>query len=385
LRPGPARAPRPPALRARWAPRAPLPPPPPAGPLQTLATIVREEGAAAPFKGLTPGVHRQFVFTGLRLGLYDRVKGALAGDADPSEMPVSTKVAAAVLTSSVGITAANPADVVKVRFQADTRRAAAPAERPAGGGGGGPAAATPPAGPAGRPGPAPGTTFPAHGPAPTMAVRPPGAGGKPGGPGGAARFLSTGAAARAPPQPPASRPGALATYLHIARAEGLAGLYRGYSANLLRNSLISCGEIVTYDVAKSAAVARGYEGERCGGPGGRGPPGGGGGRGAGATRGATSPLPLPLPRADGVALHLGSGLLAGLVATLLGSPADVIGTRVIAQEGRGGGLASVAAEMVRREGFLSLYQGFWPNFARIGSFNIVMWMGYEHLRGLLGA
>jgi len=138
-------------------------------------------------------------------------------------------------------------------------------------------------------------------------------------------------------------------------------------------------------VAKSAAGAGGYEGERGGGRGGRGPPGGGGGRGAGATRGATSPLPLPLPRADGVALHLGSGLLAGLVATLLGSPADVIGTRVIAQEGRGGGLASVAAEMVRREGFLSLYQGFWPNFARIGSFNIVMWMGYEHLRGLLGA
>ena len=65
------------------------------GPLGTLATILREEGVSAPFKvcvvwcvhalesragltsfccvqGLTPGLHRAFIFTGIRLGLYVR-------------------------------------------------------------------------------------------------------------------------------------------------------------------------------------------------------------------------------------------------------------------------------------------------------------------------
>ena len=36
--------------------------------------------------------------------------------------------------------------------------------------------------------------------------------------------------------------------------------------------------------------------------------------------------------------------------------------------------------MIRNEGFFSLYKGFTNNFARIGSFNIVLWLTYEQLR-----
>ena len=37
----------------------------------TMSTIVREEGAAALWKGLTPGLHRQCLFGGLRIGMYE--------------------------------------------------------------------------------------------------------------------------------------------------------------------------------------------------------------------------------------------------------------------------------------------------------------------------
>jgi len=41
----------------------------------TVATIAKEEGPAALWKGLTPGLHRQCVYGGLRIGLYEPVKG----------------------------------------------------------------------------------------------------------------------------------------------------------------------------------------------------------------------------------------------------------------------------------------------------------------------
>ncbi|KAJ6992843.1 hypothetical protein NC653_016064 [Populus alba x Populus x berolinensis] len=43
------------------------------GMLGTVATIGREEGLSALWKGIVPGLHRQCVFGGLRLGLYEPV------------------------------------------------------------------------------------------------------------------------------------------------------------------------------------------------------------------------------------------------------------------------------------------------------------------------
>lgn len=39
----------------------------------TVATIAREEGAASLWKGIVPGLHRQCLFGGLRIGLYEPV------------------------------------------------------------------------------------------------------------------------------------------------------------------------------------------------------------------------------------------------------------------------------------------------------------------------
>ncbi|KAK8948254.1 Mitochondrial uncoupling protein 2 [Platanthera guangdongensis] len=53
----------------------PLPPPgpPPSGMFGTIVTIAKEEGLAALWKGIIPGLHRQCVYGGLRIGLYEPV------------------------------------------------------------------------------------------------------------------------------------------------------------------------------------------------------------------------------------------------------------------------------------------------------------------------
>jgi solute carrier family 25 uncoupling protein 8/9 len=63
-----------------WCYRVPAPAPNSARPpiarglLGTCATIAREEGPGALWKGLEPGLHRQVVYGGLRIGLYDPVR-----------------------------------------------------------------------------------------------------------------------------------------------------------------------------------------------------------------------------------------------------------------------------------------------------------------------
>jgi solute carrier family 25 (mitochondrial uncoupling protein), member 8/9 len=117
--------------------------------------------------------------------------------------------------------------------------------------------------------------------------------------------------------------------------------------NLIRNSIISSSELVAYDVSKRKYAAAGVP--------------------------------------DGPGLHMLAGLTAGLVATILGNPMDVVSTRIMVRKALGshGSMAQTCQDMFRREGALSFYQGFVPNFARIGSFNVVLWMSYEQIAAFL--
>lgn len=247
------------------------------GPLQTVLAIAREEGLAAPFKGWAPGIHRQVIFTGVRLGMYEKGKAMLAGSNDPeakAQLSLGKKIAVSLGTSGLGITLANPSDVVKVRYQAF--QGASKVQR---------------------------------------------------------EYSSV-----------------YQAYREIASTEGIwKGLYRGYSANLARNMIISATEITVYDQTKQVLLANG----------------------------------LP----DQVGLHLGCGFVAGLSATCLGSPMDVVGTKMMVNsDGRyGSSIGSVIVQMLRKEGIRSFYKGFWPNFARVGSFNVVLWTSYEQISKLVEA
>lgn len=238
------------------------------GPFSTVLTIVREEGFFSPFKGLVPGLHRQFLFTGVRLGLYEPVK-RLFYNGPASGEPLSAKLGAAVLTSAAGISVAQPSDVLKVRFQAHSD--------------------------------------------------------------------ITG---------PRKYSGAFTAYRRILADEGLlAGLYRGFIPNLVRNVAISSTEIVTYDIAKHKLfLANGFQ--------------------------------------DGLPVHFGSAIIAGFAATAVGSPADVVGTRVMVATTQPN-LVSFCVRILKDEGIPAFYKGFVPNFARLASFNVVLWLSYEEIRKLM--
>ena len=97
--------------------------------LGTMKMIKAEEGARALYSGLSPGLQRQFVFAGLRIGLYVPVRNFICGPMEPDQNPtILQKIAAGMLTGAIGISVANPTDLVKVRMQGQGRLP--PAERP---------------------------------------------------------------------------------------------------------------------------------------------------------------------------------------------------------------------------------------------------------------
>jgi solute carrier family 25 uncoupling protein 8/9 len=59
------------------------------------------------------------VFAGLRIGLYVPVRNLISGELKPGENPtLVTKILAGLATGAIGISVANPTDVVKIRLQA---------------------------------------------------------------------------------------------------------------------------------------------------------------------------------------------------------------------------------------------------------------------------
>ena len=68
------------------------------GLLGTAATIAREEGAAALWKGIVPGLHRQCIYGGLRIGLYEPVRSP-GFSSLPMSLFVEYLVCNAIITS----------------------------------------------------------------------------------------------------------------------------------------------------------------------------------------------------------------------------------------------------------------------------------------------
>lgn len=86
--------------------------------------------------------------------------------------------------------------------------------------------------------------------------------------------------------------GCLDAYIKTIKTQGVRGLWTGVGPNIVRNSVINTAELATYDEAKSRILKLGLMN-------------------------------------DNIACHLVSGLIAGFVATLVGSPVDVMKTRVM--------------------------------------------------------
>ncbi|KAJ9458688.1 Mitochondrial uncoupling protein 3 [Diplonema papillatum] len=90
------------------------------GAWKVAADVARQQGLATFYRGIPPALARQFVQCGINLGAYMPIRSALGADKDHS---VWKKGAAGAVSGSVGQFCAIPADVVKVRLQADAKSA----------------------------------------------------------------------------------------------------------------------------------------------------------------------------------------------------------------------------------------------------------------------
>jgi solute carrier family 25 (mitochondrial uncoupling protein), member 8/9 len=62
------------------------------------------------------------IFSGIRVGSYQSVKELVCGPLEEGQNPLLyQKIIAAMITGAIGITVANPTDVVKVRLQNQTK------------------------------------------------------------------------------------------------------------------------------------------------------------------------------------------------------------------------------------------------------------------------
>lgn len=240
------------------------------GMLGTVLTIAREEGPASLWKGLEPGLHRQCLFGGLRIGLYEPVRNLYVGKDFKGDPPLHLKVAAGLTTGALGICVASPTDLVKVRMQAEGKL------------------------PAGT---------------------------------------------------PRKYPSAVAAYGIIAREEGLLGLWKGLGPNIARNAIINAAELASYDQIKQSLLGMGMQ--------------------------------------DNVGTHLAAGLGAGFFAVCIGSPVDVVKSRIMGDSaGRFNGVLDCFVKTARQEGPLAFYKGFVPNFGRLGSWNVAMFLTLEQVKKL---
>lgn len=239
--------------------------------VRTMRVVVAEEGVTALWKGIVPGIHRQILFGGLRIGLYEPVKKFYAGEGFEGEVPLRLKIAAGLTTGALAITIASPTDLVKVRMQAEGKLP----------------------------------------------------------PGTAKRY-----------------PSAISAYGIIARQEGVPALWTGLTPNIMRNSIINAAELASYDQFKQTYLSLGAK--------------------------------------DDVFTHIASALGAGFVATCVGSPVDVVKSRVMGDtSGKYKGFVDCVVKTLTKEGPLAFYGGFLPNFARLGGWNVCMFLTLEQVRRIM--
>lgn len=113
------------AFQSPSAAAAPLPrpqplPPPRVGLVTVGVRLVRQEGVAALYSGVSATVLRQTLYSTTRMGLYDVLKQKWT-DPATGNMPLTRKIVAGLIAGGIGAAIGNPADVAMVRMQADGR------------------------------------------------------------------------------------------------------------------------------------------------------------------------------------------------------------------------------------------------------------------------
>ncbi|KAK3761358.1 hypothetical protein RRG08_060925 [Elysia crispata] len=142
-------------------------------------------------------------------------------------------------------------------------------------------------------------------------------------------------------------------FTQIVSESGVLGLWRGWVPNVQRAALVNLGDLATYDTAKHLILVN-------------------------------------TNLKDNYVTHTMASACSGLVAAIIGTPADVIKTRIMnqpTQDGKGllySGSVDCLVKTVRQEGFLALYKGLLPIWTRMAPWSLVFWLSYEQVRKFSG-
>jgi len=90
-----------------------------------MSNILKTEGLAGLYAGVTPAVARHIPYTGFRAIGYEYIRAFFCGSAPKDQAPLLAKMAAGMTAGGVGQAIAVPCDLIKVRMQGDGRLVAA--------------------------------------------------------------------------------------------------------------------------------------------------------------------------------------------------------------------------------------------------------------------
>ncbi|XP_026530522.1 brain mitochondrial carrier protein 1 isoform X1 [Notechis scutatus] len=145
--------------------------------------------------------------------------------------------------------------------------------------------------------------------------------------------------------------GMIGSFIDIYQQEGTRGLWRGVVPTAQRAAIVVGVELPVYDITKKHLILSGLMG-------------------------------------DTILTHFISSFTCGLAGAVASNPVDVVRTRLMNQRAIVGsvelyrGTIDGLLKTWKSEGFFALYKGFWPNWLRLGPWNIIFFITYEQLKRL---
>ncbi|KHJ77675.1 hypothetical protein OESDEN_22705, partial [Oesophagostomum dentatum] len=92
------------------------------GMFQVTYDIVRKEGALSLWTGVGPAITRHYIYTGIRMGGYETLRGMIFDEQKEKTFPVWKSMICGSVAGLVAQFAASPTDLVKVQMQMEGLR-----------------------------------------------------------------------------------------------------------------------------------------------------------------------------------------------------------------------------------------------------------------------
>jgi len=132
--------------------------------------------------------------------------------------------------------------------------------------------------------------------------------------------------------------------IRITKEESVATLWKGAGPTVARAMVVNGAQLASYSQAKEVIVKAGYLNE-------------------------------------GIALHFCASMISGLLTTIASMPVDIVKTRVQKSSGKTNPV-KIFMDVIKQEGFFSLWKGFTPYYARLGPHTVLTFIFLEQFNNL---